>query len=93
VDSKYGSLWGVWGPPIVPVGAFGVRLWKNIRKEWDNFFSLTRFEVEDGAKISFWHDQCYGEVALKVAFPVLFGLACAKDAFIAANLEFLDGFN
>ena len=47
----------------------------------------------DGAKISFWHDQCYGEVALKVAFPVLFGLACAKDTSIAANLEFLDGFN
>jgi hypothetical protein len=35
----------------------GVGLWKNIKKGWDNFFSFTRFEVENGTKISFWHDQ------------------------------------
>jgi hypothetical protein len=34
VDSKFGSLWdGQWS--LEPVGAFGVGLWKNIRKEWE----------------------------------------------------------
>ena len=47
----------------------------------------------DDTEISFWHDQWCGEVALKVAFPVLFGLACTKDASIVANFEFLGGSN
>jgi hypothetical protein len=83
----YGEGWC----SLVLVGAFGVGLWKNIRKGWDNFFNFTRFEVRDGTKISFWLDQWCGEAALKVAFLVLFGLACTKDASIAANLEFLVG--
>ena len=90
MDSKYESLWGGWCSLIL-VGAFGVGLWKNIRKWWDNFFSFTRFEVGDDTKISFWLDQWCGEVALKVAFLVLFGLACTKDTSIAANLVFLVG--
>lgn len=31
--------------------------------------------------------------SLKVTFLVLFGIARAKDAFVAANLEFLGGSN
>ena len=63
------------------------------RKGWDNFFSFTRFDVENGTKISFWHDQWCGEVALKVAFPVLFGFNCTEGAFIMANLKFMGGSN
>jgi hypothetical protein len=37
--------------------------------------------VRDGTRISFWHDLWCGDTVLKVAFPVLFGIACAKDAF------------
>jgi hypothetical protein len=70
-----------------------VGLWKNIKKEWEKLSSFTKFEVGDGSKISFWHDQWSEEVALKVAFPVLYSLACAKDASITANLEFLGGSN
>jgi hypothetical protein len=92
VDSKYGSLWGGWCS-LVPTGAFGVGLWKNIRKGWEKFSSFTRFLVGDGSRISFWQDKWCGDVALKVAFPVLYGLACAKDASIAANLEILGGSN
>jgi hypothetical protein len=43
--------------------------------------------------ISFWRDQWCGNVALKVAFPVLFGIAHTKDTFVAVNLEFLGGSN
>jgi hypothetical protein len=64
-----------------------VGLWKNIIKGWGNFSSFTRFEVRDGTKINFWHDKWCEEVALKVAFPILFGLAGAKDTSIAANLK------
>jgi hypothetical protein len=52
-----------------------------------------RFGVGDGTKISFWHDQWCREAALKVAFPILFGFACAKDTSIAVYLEFLGGSN
>jgi len=69
-----------------------VGLWKTIRK-WEKFLCLTRFEVRDGSMISFWRDQWCGNVALKVAFPVLFGIAHTKDTFVAVNLEFLGGSN
>jgi hypothetical protein len=32
-------------------------------------------------------------MALKVAFPALFGIARVKDAFVADNLEFLGDSN
>jgi len=37
----------------------------------------------------FWHDLWCGDTVLREAFPVLVGIAGAKDASIAANLEFL----
>jgi len=55
VESKYGSLWGGWCPREV-AGAFGVGLWKFIRKGWENFSKFLRFEVGDGSRIRFWHD-------------------------------------
>jgi hypothetical protein len=57
-------------------------LWKNIRKWWEKLSSFTRFEIRDGFKINFWHDLWCGEVALKVAFPVLYGLASAKEPLL-----------
>jgi hypothetical protein len=44
--------------------------------------------VGNGLKIRFCHDQWCGDVALKEAFLVLFGMAYAKDASIVAYLEF-----
>jgi hypothetical protein len=43
--------------------------------------------VRDGSKIIFWLDQWCGDVARKEAFPVLFGIALAKDASVAAQLK------
>jgi hypothetical protein len=89
VDSKYGSFWGGWCS-LEPRGAFGVGLWKNIRKGWETFKGFTRIVVGDGRRISFWHDLC-GDTVLKVAFLVLFGIACVKDASVADNREVLGG--
>jgi hypothetical protein len=85
VDSKYGSLWGGWCS-LEPGGAFGVGLWKNIRKGWETFKGFTRHVVVDGTRISFWHDLWCGDMVLKVAFPVLFGIACVKDASVVDNM-------
>jgi hypothetical protein len=52
VDSKYGSSWGGWYSSV-SVGAYGVGLWKNIRRGWRKFCSHTRFEVKDGSKVTF----------------------------------------
>jgi hypothetical protein len=52
VDSKFGSLWGRWCSNE-PSGAFGVGLWKNIKRSWGKFLSHTRFEEGDGSKKPF----------------------------------------
>jgi hypothetical protein len=92
VKSKFGCLRGRWCSHV-PVGAFGVGLWKNVRKGWETFSSYTRFEVEDATRISFWHDLWVGDMTLKAAFPALFGIAAAKDASVANKLELLGGSN
>jgi hypothetical protein len=43
----------------------------------------------DVTRTKFWHDLWCGDTVLKEAFLVLFGIACAKDAFVADNLELL----
>jgi hypothetical protein len=47
--------------------------------------------VEDCSKIRFWYDLWCGDLAIKEAFPVLFGIACTKDASVLAHVEFLGG--
>jgi hypothetical protein len=92
VDLIFGSSWSGWCF-IEPFGAFGVGLWKNIRRGWGNFSCHTRFEVEDDSEIRFWHDQWCEDMALKKAFSDLFGIAYAKDAYVAAHLEFFGDSN
>lgn len=38
-------------------------------------------------------DLWYGEKALMEVFPDLYGIACTKDAFVAAHLKLYGGFN
>jgi len=45
--------------------------------------------VGNGSRISFWRGKWCRDVALKVAFQVLFGIARVKDASVANHLEFL----
>jgi hypothetical protein len=35
---------------LVPTGAFGVGLWKNVRKCWETFSDYNKFEVGDGTR-------------------------------------------
>jgi len=70
VDSKFGSLWGGWCS-LEPASAFGVGLWKNIRKGWETFSGVARFEVGDGFRTKFWHDLWCGDMVMKEVFPDL----------------------
>jgi hypothetical protein len=92
VDSNFGSLSGGWCS-LEPVGAFGVGLWKNIRIGWETFSGFSRFKVGDRARTKFWHDLWCRDSVLKEAFLSLFGIARAKNASVAENLEFLSGSN
>jgi hypothetical protein len=47
--------------------------------------------VGDGSKVRFWHDLWCGDMTLEEAFPVLFGIACVEDAFVATHVEFFGG--
>lgn len=78
---------------LEPSGAFGVGLWRFVRRGRGNFSCHTRFEVENGSKIRFWHDQWCGDMALKEVFPVLFGIAYKKDASVADHLESIGASN
>jgi hypothetical protein len=71
-----------------PFGPYGMGLCKNIRRGWGKFCSHTRFEVRNGSKFRLWHGLWCGDMALKEAFPVLFGIACAKDASVVAHMKF-----
>jgi hypothetical protein len=90
VDSKFDSLLGRWCS-LEPIGAFRVGLWKNIKKGSDTFSGFVRFEVGDSVRTKFWHDSWCGNMVLKEAFPILFGIARAKDALVANNMEILGG--
>jgi hypothetical protein len=74
-------FWGVWGG----------ELWKNIMRGWGKFSSHIRFEVRDGSNVRFWHDLRFGDMALKEAFPDLFGIACVNDTFVADNVKIHEG--
>jgi len=61
------------------LGRMGWGLWKNIRRVWGKFYNHTRFEVDNGSKVRFWHDLWCGDMALRDVFPVLFCIARARD--------------
>jgi hypothetical protein len=90
IDAKFGSSWGGWSS-IASSGPHGVGLWKNIRKGWSSFVSFTRFKLGNGSKIRFWDDVWCGELALKEAFPILYGLSGDRDACVADHMDFSSG--
>lgn len=55
------------------------------------FSSHTKFEVGDGSNVRFWHNLWCGYLALKEAFPDLFGITYAKNASAAVLLELSGG--
>jgi hypothetical protein len=55
IDVKFESLRGEWYSKAV-LDTFVVGVWKQIKRGWDKFCTLVRFEVGVGLQVSFWHD-------------------------------------
>jgi hypothetical protein len=64
-----------------------------VGKDGRTFRVILDLRWGDGSNIRLWHDERCGDVALKERFPDLFGIADAKDASVAAHLEFYGGYN
>jgi hypothetical protein len=41
--------------------------------------------------VLFWHDVWCGELPLKITFPALFSIACAKEAWAGENMDIAHG--
>jgi hypothetical protein len=61
------------------------------KKGWETFSKFVRYEVDDGSKVSFWHDEWCGDLPLKISCLDLFSIACSKEAWLAENMKFRDG--
>ena len=85
IIDKYGEEEGGWCSKEVR-GAYGVGLWKAIRKDWEIIRSRSRFIVGNGRKVKFWKDLCEDQ-ALKDAFPNLFRLAINKNQWVCDACE------
>ena len=60
----------------------GVGCWKSIISGLDQFKSLVNFEVNNGARVYFWHDMWCGDRSFKDQFSELFRMARCKDASV-----------
>jgi hypothetical protein len=90
VEVKYDTMRGGWWSKDVG-GPYGVGVWKCIQRGWDNFKQHVRFEVGNDSRVLFWQDVGCGELPLKILFPALFNIACAKEAWVEENMDTLNG--
>ena len=62
--------------------AYGVGLWKAIRKLGCLVTPRFDFVVGDGRKVSFWKDKWCRTTPLRESFPSLFALTTSKEAWV-----------
>ena len=63
--------------------SYGISLWKNIRKGWEEFFLITSIRIGNGRRTRFWWDFWVGDSKLKDLFPLLFKIATHNSAIVA----------
>ena len=78
VEAKYGSNWGGWCSKD-NWDAYGLGVWKGIRKCWARFLTFLTYSVGNGERVKFWHDSWCGDSSLKRDFPELFSIVADKD--------------
>jgi hypothetical protein len=83
--------WGVGGVLLLPLGRMGWGYGRTLGEGGVCSVAIPDLSWRDGSKIRFWDDVWCGQLPLKEAFPVLYGIACEKDAFVAAHLDFSSG--
>ena len=90
MEVKYDTMRGGWCSKEVG-GSYGVGVWKCIRRGRDKFKLHVRFEVGDGSRVLFWRDVLCGELPLKILFPALLSIECAKEAWMEENMDIAHG--
>ncbi|KAL6331842.1 hypothetical protein AAG906_020186 [Vitis piasezkii] len=78
---KYWEEEGGWCSRALREG-YGVGLWKAIGNRWEEFNKRVGFMVRNGRKVKFWEDRLYGDEFMEEAFPELFSITFAKDAWV-----------
>ena len=81
IRRKYGEERGGWSS-CEAREAYGVGLWKAIRKLGHLVTPSFDFVVSDGRKVGFWKDKWCGTTPLCESFPCLFALATSKEAWV-----------
>jgi hypothetical protein len=85
VEAKYDVMRGGWCSKEVG-GPYEVGVWRWFQRAWDCFKQDVRFEVGNRSRVLFWQDVWCGELPLKIVFPMLFTIACAKEAWVEENM-------
>ena len=67
--------------------AYGSRVWKEIRKEWDTVSALVAFSLGNGRRLRFWKDAWSGEEAFSCSYPTLFAMVANKEVSVAEVWE------
>ena len=62
--------------------AYGSRVWKEIRKEWDTVSARAAFSLGNGRRLRFWKDAWSGEEAFSFSYPALFAMAANKEVSV-----------
>ena len=82
IVGKFGEVEGGWTTKEVR-DSYGMDLWKDIRKGWENFLLRTSIHIGNGRHTNFWWDIWVGDSKLKDCFPTLFRIAAQKSASVA----------
>ena len=64
-------------------GAYGVGLWKDIKKEVVVLKQFSSFTAGDGRRIHFWEDIWCKSKTLCVTFPNIYTMATTKGGLVA----------
>lgn len=92
IDRKYSTNRCEWHSRVVK-GAYGMGLWKHIRKGWDNFVSHTWYEVGDEWWLPriFWRNHWGESGNFQDRYPEFLRFARDKNELFADYLEWVLG--
>ena len=90
IGAKYGNEWGGWCTQSMS-GAYGVCMWKSIRRGWLNFSKFLRYDVGDGTCVKFWANVWCGDSPLKEAFLDLYNISRRRDASVSEVMHYANG--
>lgn len=87
ISSKYGSHSNGWDVNLTPKSSMSL-LWRNFITHYPKIAHFLRFVVGNGRNIRFWTDIWWSDQCLATSFPILFRLACLKEAKVSEVISY-----